>query len=238
MKNSSLVVILFFVSGFVFSQQEKLIQGKIIIKDATPQGIIILNLVNEKETVSDKNGDFSILAKPDDLLVFYATNLDKQRKIIEQEDYNSGRITMEMTSKVEQLDEVEIIHSRINAVSLGIISKPAKKYTPAERRLYASESSPLDNLLNLLSGRKKMLKENVLTEQKEFLLQKLDGLYEDQFYIETLHIEKEYIKAFQYYIVENQKLAAALNGNNRFLTTLIIIDLARQYKDLYSYEKH
>jgi len=83
-----------------------------------------------------------------------------------------------------------------------------------------------------------MLKENVVTEQKEFLLQKLDGLYEDQFYIETLHIEKEYIKAFHYYIVENQKLAAALNGNNRFLTTLIIIDLARQYKDLYSYEKH
>lgn len=221
-----------------FAQEEKLIQGKIIVADATPLGIVVLNLVTEKETATDAEGRFSILAKPDDLLVFYASNLDKQRKIIERSDYEKRYIEITMTSKVEQLEEVEIIRQKIDAVSLGILSKPAKKYTPAERRLYASQSSPLDSFLNFISGRRDLLHDDVATEKKEFALAMLANLYADTFYTETLKIKKEFIRGFQYYVVENKKFTDALQGENQFLINLIVIDLAREYNELHSYDKY
>jgi len=57
----------------VFSQTvaEKLIHGKIIVASGTVEGVAVINLVNEKSTVSDNNGDFYIFAKSEDLLVFF-----------------------------------------------------------------------------------------------------------------------------------------------------------------------
>src|SRR6478609_7752493 len=95
-KNIFLLLLLFIVQ-FVFAQKEKWIQGKIIVKDATPQGVHIINLVNEKETISNEKGEFNIEAKTDDLLVFSSKHLDYQRKIIEDNDYKSASISIEMT---------------------------------------------------------------------------------------------------------------------------------------------
>ena len=77
-----------------------------------------------------------------------------------------------MTSKITQLDEVKVQKSNIDAVSLGILTKPGKVYTPAERRLktatglYASANAGtmmggsvgLDPLINWISGRTALLK--------------------------------------------------------------------------------
>jgi len=230
-KITLLYFILMLVPGFSFSQEEKIIQGKIIIKDATPRGVHIINLVNEKEAISDAAGNFNIAAKVDDVLVFSAIHLDLMRKIIETADYDSGIFSIVMTSKINALEVVEI-DNRINAVSLGIIPKDIKPLTPAERRLYASQSSPLDDLLNLLSGRKKMLLDNVATEKKEFLLQKLDGLFSDDFYTQQLCIEKDKIPAFHYYVVEDGKFADAANSKNKFMAELLIIELAEKFNSL------
>ncbi len=237
MKRNKLLLALLLIFQIGFSQEEKLIKGKIIISDATPGGVIILNLVNEKETVSDAKGEFTILAKVDDVLVFHAPNLDYQRKIIEAEDYNSGKISMKMTSKIEVLEEVEI-RNDINALSLGILSKPAKKYTTAERRLYtATCGGPIDLLLNTISGRKKSLENGLETERKEKLLQKLDGLYKDDFYKEKLNIEKEYIKPFHYFAVEDKKFSEAVNEKNMFMTMLLIFELAGKFNEINGYGK-
>lgn len=231
------LISLFFVTPLLNAQSAKVIKGKILINDATPLGVIVLNLVSEKETVADTDGSFSIEAKVDDLLVFYATNLDKQRKIIEQKDFDSGYFEIAMTSKVEQLEEVEIVQKRFDAVSLGILSKPAKRYTPAQRRLYSSQSNTIDSFINFLSGRRNILHDAVAIEKKELTLAKLDGLYDEAFYTQTLKIEKEYIRGFHYFIVENQKFTQALNGKNQFLTNLLMIDLAREYNSIRQYDK-
>ncbi len=228
---------LFFVGYSVFSQEEKLINGKIIVKNATPQGVHVINLVNEKEVISDSKGEFSILAKLDDVLVFSSNHLDYQRKIIETDDYKALAFTIEMTSKVIELDEVEIEYPGINALSLGILTKAPKRYTPAERRLYSAQSGLLDSFLNTLSGRTAMLETGIVIEKKEFQLKELENLYPEEFYTTTLKIKKEYIKGFHYYIVENKKFASALDGKNSFVISLLIIGLAQEYNALFLDEK-
>jgi len=50
--------------------QEMSIHGRISAGGNSVEGINVVNLVNEKSAVSDYNGEFFILAKAEDLLVF------------------------------------------------------------------------------------------------------------------------------------------------------------------------
>ncbi|MDR6966456.1 hypothetical protein J2X31_000449 [Flavobacterium arsenatis] len=230
MTRTSLLFFLIFISQFTFCQEEKIINGKITVKDAKTSEIHVINLTKDKETITNSQGEFTILVSQDDLLVFSAGHLDYMRKIVEQKEYDSGTLKVEMTSKINQLEEVEVKnYSGINAVALGILEKPAKSYTPAERKLYGATSSPLDALINILSGRTKMLENGVEIEKKEFLLEKLDGLYTDQFYLQELGIEKENIKGFHYYLVEDSRFGEALDAKNKTLATFLIIEIAQKY---------
>ncbi len=235
------------ICQITFCQEPKLVYGKVEVKDATAEGVKVVNLVSEKEVMTNSKGEFSIWIQPEDLLVFSAMHLDFMRKFIEVEDYNSDLLIIEMTSKINELEEVEVRDfSNINAVSLGILSRPAKVYTPAERRLQTATglyptanvgtmmggSIGLDPLFNWMSGRTAMLKKEVEVEQKEFLLHKLNNLYDEEYYIEKLKIDKEAIKPFQYYVIYNERFIEALNSKNEFLATFLIGGLAQEYKKI------
>jgi len=252
MRNKVIFFLLLFISVSAFSQKEKLLQGKITVNNSKLDGIRVINLVNEKEAITDVEGKFSILAKLDDLLVFSAEFLDYMRKIIEESDYNKGTLEIEMTSKATQLDEVTITdYSRINAVNLGILERPAKEYTPAQRRLRtASELYPtlyagtmaggsigLDPLLNWMSGRTAMLKKALKAEEKEILLQKLDYLYTEAFFIEKLEIEPLYLGAFKNYAVYDAVFIEAIESKNKARMDFNLFRLSTEFKNLNVYEK-
>ena len=84
-KNKVLFSLLFFVVQFGFSQTEKLIQGKVICDNNPVQGIQVINLVTEKTTVTNSNGAFSILVKPEDMLIFSSVNYDYKRLFLEHQ---------------------------------------------------------------------------------------------------------------------------------------------------------
>jgi hypothetical protein len=52
------------------TSNEKILRGKIVADSASVAGIDVVNLGNEKVTVTNNKGGFSILAKADDILVF------------------------------------------------------------------------------------------------------------------------------------------------------------------------
>ena len=249
-KNTFFLLFSFFtIVGF--SQSEKIIAGKILVKNATPSGVHIINLVNEKEVISNEKGEFKILAKVDDLLVFSSLALDYQRKIIETEDYNTGFFTMEMTAKINQLDEVEVIqYNKINAVDLGILSKKPKAYTPAERRLENAGvfrptdillipfgGMPIEPLLNAISGRTKQLKKELQIERKEFAILKIGDLFPDEYFVVQLKIPKDYVKAFQYYCVEKKDFISVLKSKNKTLIAFKMSELAVEYNMLLNEKK-
>lgn len=245
MQNKLLSILFFIISFSSFAQKEKLIQGKVLVKDSKLGGIRVINLVNEKEAITDNEGQFSILAKPDDLLVFSAEFLDYMRKIIEDSDYNKGSIEVQMTAKIMQLDEVEIKdYKNINAVSLGILSRPAKEYTPAERRLrtatglypslnagaMAGGSIGLDPLMNWISGRTTMLKNAVKSEEKEILLQKLEIYYTDEFFITKLKIEPLHLGSFKNFAVYDAVLIEGIRSKNKPQMDFNLFRVAAEFK--------
>jgi len=251
MREFLLILFVFFCqTTFGQTGNEKLIHGKIRVESGNIEGVTIINLVNEKSTVSDSNGDFFILAKADDLLVFSAVNLEYFLRIIEENDLKSDILIIKMTSKTTELKEVIVNkHPEINAVSLGISPKGVKHYSPAERKLYTAGdfkpiqllgilggSLPVDPILNAISGRTTMLKKELEAEKKERLLVKIGALFDDDYYIKTLKIPANYIKGFQYFCVENLNFVIALKSKNKTMTKFLIVPLAEKYNKIISDE--
>lgn len=223
------VVLFLFLGTFsMWSQDlnEKLIQGIIAADDALLSGIDVVNLGNEKVTVTNSKGEFSILAKADDILVFSSKSLEMRRVLIDEDDLKSGTITVNMYPKINELDEVIVKKSPIEGVS---IIPGQKQYTPAERKLRTATTGILDVPINWMSGRTAMLKKEVVVERKERLLDKVGILYEDKYYIETLKIPEIYIDDFQRYIIEDKEFTAALKVKNRTMMLFLISKLAVNY---------
>jgi hypothetical protein len=142
-----------------------------------------------------------------------------------------------MAAKITELKEVIVNkHPEINAVSLGISPKGIKKFTPAERRLFSATSTPGDALLNMISGRTEMLKKEIEVEKKYNLLAKIDALFEEEYYINTLKIPADYVKGFQFYCIEDEKLATALRSKNKTMTMFLIVPLAEKFNDLIGFK--
>ncbi|MCY1217178.1 hypothetical protein D9M72_290800 [compost metagenome] len=153
-----------------------------------------------------------------------------------------------MVPKTNQLDEVVITeYSNINAVDLGILSKPAKVYTPAERKLKTATDLnlsigfgaifSLDPIINAISGRTKNLKNQLKVERKELLIKRFQELYEDDYLINTLKIPSENVKGFQYYAIENAQFIKELNNKNKQMMNFLLGQLATKYIHILSDEK-
>ena len=197
------------------------------------EGVNVLNTRSEKTAVTNELGIFSLKVNVGDALVFSAINLEIKRKVIEEDDLKSGRLLIKMSVKMNAIEEVVVNDNQgITAENLGIIPVGQKKYTPAERKLYTATTGILDPLLNKISGRTAMLKKEVEVERNERLLRQLDGWFQEKYYIETLKIDKEYIKGFQYYIIEDAEFVRALRAKNKTLTKFLVKRLAINYDDI------
>ena len=217
----------FWLSQITFGQSnEKLLHGKIVADSASVFGIDVVNLGNEKVTVTNNKGGFSILAKVDDILVFSSMTLEMKRMLVDEDDLKSETITIYMTPKINELNEVIVKKNAAEGTSIFYVKK---HYTPAERKLYTATSGLLDAPLNWLSGRTEMLKKEIVVERKERMLNKLGVLYEDKYYTQTLKIPEIYIDDFQRYLIEDKEFAAALKVKNRTMMLFLISKLAVNY---------
>jgi hypothetical protein len=230
--NITLLIIFLFSTQFLMAQESvgKLIKGQ-ITADAIPlSGINIINTSSKINSVSDQYGNFSINAKEGDVLSFSAVDYETLRKIIKKQEFNLGSIVVNMTATSIELKEVVVNgHPEISAENLGIIPRGQIKLTPAERKVYTATSTNTDALLNYFSGRTKMLKKEVAIERKESLMAKLEYLFEDKYYIETLKIPEEHIKGFQYYCIEDIDFGNALKSKNKTMSMFLIVGLAYKY---------
>ena len=229
-----------------FSQNDTIIKGKIVSESNLLEDIHVINLTENKGTVTDSRGYFQIKAKVSDTLQFSAINLKAIRYVLKESDLTKDLLFIKMESLINELDEVAIIqYKNINAVSLGIVPANQRTYTPAERKLAAAEDfkwySPLliplggmsvDGLINSISGRTSMLKKELVVERKEMLQAKTSDYFERSYFVETLNIPEDYVDGFMFYIVENERYTRAMKDKNKTMATFILSELATEYLKL------
>jgi len=242
-----IILFLFFAPTFVQSQDLTFLKGKVTAQIKELNDIYVSNLRSDSNTTTDGNGNFSMFVKVGDTLKFSGLQVVTKKNVITENDIIKQLYVISLEPKINPLDEVEIKqYKNINAVSLGILERPAKVYTPAERKLrtataayptanigtMAGGSVGLDPLLNAISGRTAMLKKELVVERKEYLLQKIENLFREDYFTENLKIPKDYIRGFWYYAIEDEKLVAALKEKNKMMARFVFSDLAGKYLEL------
>lgn len=243
----SIILFLFLSPTFTHGQELTLLKGKVTSQIKELNEVYVTNLRSDTNTLTDKNGNFTMFVKVRDTLQFSGLQIITKKIVIDEKDVAKKLYVINLEAKIFPLDEVEIKkYGNINAVSLGILQKPAKVYTPAERKLKtASDFDPtanvgtmmggsigLDPIFNAISGRTAMLKKELKVERKEYLLQRIEYLFKEEYFIENLKIPKEYLRGFWYYAVEDPKLVAALNAKNKMMARFIFSDLATNYLEI------
>lgn len=208
------IVIFWLFLNNAYSQNGKRINGKIIVSDATASRVMVFNLTNSQETVTDVNGLFSIAVNLGDLLLFHDEHLDNMRKLIDEEALESTLLEIPMTSKIVFLEEVVInTYSHINAFDLGITATRIQTLSPAERGKYSNEAHAGAYEINLI------------------IIEKLQCIYNEAFF-KKLSVEKEMIKGFLFYAIEQPPFTTIAMGKNQFLTSLHLIRHAQEYNQL------
>ena len=218
------------------AKEVKTIRGRILSNSGIFTEIEVVNLNSEKSAKVNENGEFTIEAEINDVLFFASKSFEAYRKVIQANDFCEDLISIEMIPKGIELDEVIINqYATINARDLGIIPKNQKSYTVAERRLKAN-SGGIGGLINMLSGRKEMLKKELEVEKKETNLAKLKRLFTSDFYTKSFHIATDKINTFQYYCIENKSFAKLIETNNKAKMLVAMLQLASTFNELNSNE--
>ena len=244
------VIVFSFLPGNLLAQENirKNLKGKVTADATNIKGIYIINMKTEKTVLSEEGGYFSIPAMEGDTLVFSSIHFKGRKIAVKSEDFSSNLFFVKLDPLMIQLDEVQVYnYKNINAVALGIIPKGQKSYTPAERRLKSATgldaqiglntSLTIDPLFNLLSGRTASLLKQVEVERKELMIEKIENMYQHEYFVDRLKIPEDHVKGFLFYLVENKKFTDSANTKNKTMTTFIMNELAVQYLETISETK-
>lgn len=232
-------IFFFFLANVILAQESgrTILNGKINANTVDLEGVYVINLKTEKSTITESDGHFLIAAAPGDTLLFSAIHLKELRVFLEKKDFQADFV-VKMESSITSLKEVVVKrYDNINAVALGISPSGMLHRTQAERRLYTAKSTTGDALLNLMSGRTAMLKKEIVVEEKLSFINQIDNMFNEDYFRNTLKIPLEYIKGFQYYIVENERFTKILKSKNKTQIEFAMVSLAGKYNEILSGEK-
>lgn len=238
------ILLFFFLLVFqnVFSQLT--LKGKVVSDTPDLGGIQVFNLSNKRNALTEKNGFFEILAKPSDTLFFSSKIFREEFVFLRPNDFSESRLEIVLIRKKNELAEVVVKnYPKINTVEMGIVSKDVRIYSIIQRKLKMKQAlsvaklntiidginSP-DSFLNDPSKRKSEAMKNLIVENKENLLEKLNKDFENSYFTEKLKIQPEFVLGFKMYALENFKIRQCVAGKNKALTGFLLIDLAHEFR--------
>ncbi len=245
MKNKYSLILFLFLFQFSYSQTEKLVQGRVLCNDFPIQGIEIVNLVTQKNTITDTNGRFSIWAKVEDMLVFVSEKYDYKRLFLDKEFLDKNNFIILLTRKPEQLEEVVITKVAFN--SIGLFSQEVADEIKLEKGKYRNRQiydGTIENgadlmriggmILDLFKKKREDNKENVSKiEFKE--LAKTN--YQETFFINTLKLKPEEVALFLEFCDADPKSKNILENANSLSLMDFLLTKNVEFKKLPATEK-
>lgn len=210
------------------------------------EGVNIVNLSTVKGSVTDSQGNFEIAVGLHDTLSISAIHIHTTSLVIGKEQMSTKIIIINLSEKRNELATVTLrkaltgyigtdanlirTDKPITATSIGLPNADRKQLSKTERQLYAASSGPVDALVNMLSGRTKMLKRRLelhkTTELTLFLLDKVPETY----FTDVLKIEKFKIYSFLFFCEDDPNYKKITKGSYNEIIQFLKIK-SEVYKD-------
>jgi len=122
MRVKLLTTISFFTYQLSISQTEKLLLGKVLSNNNPINKIEVINKTAQTSTRTNEQGEFSILVKEQDSLLFFSKDYLFTRLKLTLKDLEKNYLIVEMTPKAEELENVVVSRSVFNRSDLKKIA--------------------------------------------------------------------------------------------------------------------
>jgi len=241
MKNTLFFVVLW-VSLSAFSQAQLVrLKGQVLYRNSFVSDEAVVNSTREISTITDENGAFSIEVAVGDELVFTAVNYQLEVIKITEDILKNGRLVVEVTEKVRQLDEVVVTPDNQEA----FIELKNEEFKGFEYEI--DRASAVDNIalspavrgmqdgLNVVSVFK-LLKSLLASKDQQDgpsikLSEALAKVYDERFFIEDLRLQRTQIPDFLAYCDERVPTFQLLRKENEFELLEFLVTTAEAFKE-------
>lgn len=231
-------------------QERILLKGKVVTGKRGIAAVFVINKANGTESKTGDDGDFTIMARPGDVLAVYNKDIAVRDFLLRAESFGEEPYKVSVNYQPQELDEV-VIDKNINSESLGLVPKGQKKFTQQEKKLYTASyntplwklalgliagSMPLDPFINAITGRTRMLKKTVATERTIAVIEKIDGIYTNEEVVNQLKVPADYVQGFKVFAAEKKEITDAFTAGDDGHAKALLATLAIQYNQLLTNE--
>ncbi|VAW11088.1 FIG00652092: hypothetical protein [hydrothermal vent metagenome] len=224
----------FFLSlcGFFFlmlsygqDNQRRLLRGKVLYRQVNVPNENVINATSEMATITNENGEYAIMVKVGDELVFSALNYQLMVVKVTQEILDKNRLVIEVNEKVTELDEV-VISPEDQERFIQVVNEDLKKFEYETDRSTEVENIALSqtergmtdgiNFVNIFKALLKSKKTNEPNKPKLKISEVLRQVYEDEFFVTDLKLPQDKIDAFLIYCDTRIPTQSLLKKDNEF----------------------
>ncbi|MBG6109366.1 hypothetical protein H4V97_001705 [Flavobacterium sp. CG_23.5] len=227
MKIKLLSTLLLLTCQLGFCQTEKTLKGKIYFENSIVPDVEVINANTKKLTVSDGNGNFSIVAKAKDLLVFISKKYELQKILLEKETLDKAFFSVFLSLKPEQLKEVVVTKmpslqlSKDKNWEQGKLDKLALEKAVRTPKILGMNNGTIENGMDfmriggMILGLFKKEKEEVKKQVPQIEFTALARNTCDQkFYLQTLKLKPEEIALFLQFCDADPKSRLLVENSN------------------------
>jgi len=236
-------LIFLLITASVFSQEKVILSGQIIIPDSLNSPVHIVNITQEKGTLSELSGRFSVEVSPGDVLLFSSIQFEKKEIKINSEILKLGSLKVNLMPALNELEEVRLHNLSGNLAkdiqdiktydpkALGYTFSDREPLSIEERKFSALNSNPIGMIYGAISGENKMLKKAIANNKLRKLVVKARGQLPTEFFIKTLGLEKNKIMDFLYYSSQNPGFKELVNQNDALILIEFLKEVITEYNE-------
>ncbi|PKA82293.1 carboxypeptidase-like protein [Ulvibacter sp. MAR_2010_11] len=232
--------------------QEQLLHGN-ITNDKEVEGIHIMNKTTQYNSVTDENGNFSIIVNKQDTIYISSVNYVPDRIVISEEIYEKGLLIITLEELVNQLDEVYLgpnltgnivtdlknikTEKPLNFDDVGIEGfkgEPEEKIVPMVPYVGLATAVDLEAMYKHLSGYFRKLRLKREWEGENRIVAQIINKYTDRFFEEAFHIPNNRLYDFLLFCIETTDLKKDFENENYALVLQIFQEQGEIYVERFS----
>ncbi|MDT0608613.1 hypothetical protein [Croceitalea rosinachiae] len=240
MKISPLFIAFFCFMNIVLAQDDgrEILRGQVLYRGSNVANENVINSTSEMATITNDSGQFMILVKPGDQLVFTAVNYQLEIVTITDEIIANKRLVVEVTEKVTELDEVvvtpenqekflELKNEKFKEVEYEI-----DRATEVRNVAYLSQNDRREGDIDFVNIFKAIFKSRDQTDEDRAPLkvsEVLRQVYDDEFFVADLKLPQDKIDAFLLYCDDKMGAKSLLKKENEFQLIDFLVTHSKTY---------
>ncbi|MEY3501020.1 MAG: hypothetical protein RL308_2692 [Bacteroidota bacterium] len=239
------VFFLFLIVQISFSQSETVYKGKVLCNNFPIEKVELINLNTEKSSFSNNAGEFSIIAKPKDIIVFVSKLYEVKRIEVDQNTIDNNNLIISLILKPEQLEEVVITkipsikwekdtkweQEKLDQLALEKVARTPK--------ILGINNGTIENgmdfmriggmIFGLFAKEKEKIK---ISPLKIEFIALAKTRCNQKFYIETLNLKQEEIELFLQFCNADSKSKMVAQNNNTLVMMNFLFAKNHEFKKL------